>query len=255
MIVDERVLATAYGGDPVGVISEFSVPEAFIDTRYVVCDGRAISRTIYAAYFNMVGTLYGNGDGSTTFNVPDKRGRFTVGADDMGGTAANRIPGCSFTWAAGNMYMQLTTDHMPAHSHVVNAHSHGGATGGQSQSHLHDLQNHQHWASGTTSGDGSHNHTNIFPNLFVQGFAGLLDLHDGGSSIGYVNRQLDYDGTHTHTYGGWTGGPNINNTGWTDRDHAHGIGAESPGTSEVGSGVPFQLLPPFITMNYAVRVL
>jgi microcystin-dependent protein len=53
--------------------------------------GQAISRTTYAAYFAMVGTTYGAGDGSTTFNVIDKRGRVSAGKDDMGGSAANRI--------------------------------------------------------------------------------------------------------------------------------------------------------------------
>ena len=52
---------------------------------------QAISRTIYAAYFAMVGTTYGAGDGSTTFHVIDKRGRFSAGKDDMGGNSANRL--------------------------------------------------------------------------------------------------------------------------------------------------------------------
>ena len=55
---------------------------------FVLPFGQAISRTTYAAYFAMVGTTYGAGDGSTTFNVIDKRGRVSAGKDDMGGSAA-----------------------------------------------------------------------------------------------------------------------------------------------------------------------
>jgi microcystin-dependent protein len=53
--------------------------------------GQAISRTTYAAIFSIVGTTYGSGDGSTTFNLPDKRGRISVALDTMGGTASGRV--------------------------------------------------------------------------------------------------------------------------------------------------------------------
>jgi len=53
--------------------------------------GQAISRTTYAGLFALLGTTYGNGDGSTTFNLPDKRGRISVALDTMGGVAAGRI--------------------------------------------------------------------------------------------------------------------------------------------------------------------
>jgi microcystin-dependent protein len=57
--------------------------------------GQAISRATYAALFAMVGTNYGAGDGSTTFNLPDKRGRISVALDTMGGTASGRITAAS----------------------------------------------------------------------------------------------------------------------------------------------------------------
>ena len=53
--------------------------------------GQAISRTTYSALFAAMGTTYGTGDGSTTFNLPDKRGRVSVVKDDMGGFSAFRI--------------------------------------------------------------------------------------------------------------------------------------------------------------------
>lgn len=53
--------------------------------------GQAISRTSYATLFALVGTAFGGGDGSTTFNLPDLRGRAVFGLDNMGGAAAGRI--------------------------------------------------------------------------------------------------------------------------------------------------------------------
>lgn len=62
-------------------------------TGYLLCDGAAISRTTYSDLFGLVGTTYGVGDGSTTFNIPDLRGRVIAGLDNMGGSAAGRLTG------------------------------------------------------------------------------------------------------------------------------------------------------------------
>jgi microcystin-dependent protein len=53
--------------------------------------GQAISRTTYASLFSLIGTTFGSGDGSTTFNIIDLRGRLPIGQDNMGGSAANRV--------------------------------------------------------------------------------------------------------------------------------------------------------------------
>ena len=58
---------------------------------YLFCYGQAVSRTGYAALFAALGTTYGSGDGTTTFNLPDLRGRVIAGQDDMGGSSANRL--------------------------------------------------------------------------------------------------------------------------------------------------------------------
>src|SRR5713101_6981918 len=75
---------------PLGGMLEFTGTTA-PNSSFVLPFGQAISRTTYAAYFAMVGSTYGAGDGSTTFNVIDKRGRVSAGKDDMGGSAASRI--------------------------------------------------------------------------------------------------------------------------------------------------------------------
>jgi microcystin-dependent protein len=75
---------------------------AAIPMGYFLCDGQAVSRTTYAALFAAIGTTYGIGDGATTFNIPDCRGRAVIGAGtgagltprargDVGGTEAGLI--------------------------------------------------------------------------------------------------------------------------------------------------------------------
>lgn len=83
------------GGNPIGMVADFAGSTA--PTQWILCFGQAISRTTYALLFGVIGTTYGVGDGSTTFNLPDLRGRAVFGVDNMGGSAAGRI-----TAAGGN---------------------------------------------------------------------------------------------------------------------------------------------------------
>ena len=62
-------------------------------TNYLPCNGAAVSRTTYSILFNLIGTIYGSGNGSTTFNVPDFRGLFPRGKDDGRGIDPNRSTG------------------------------------------------------------------------------------------------------------------------------------------------------------------
>lgn len=87
----DTLLASA-GGDvsvPVGAGMDYWGTTA--PSGWIFPYGQALNRTTYAALFAVMGTTYGAGDGSTTFNVPDKRGRASFGKDDMGGTSANRL--------------------------------------------------------------------------------------------------------------------------------------------------------------------
>ncbi|MFP4322644.1 MAG: phage tail protein [Anaerolineales bacterium] len=81
--------AAAEIGVPVGTGALWFTSTA--PAGWLICDGSAVSRTTYAALFALWGTTFGVGDGSTTFNLPDGRGRFMLGADNLGGTSANRV--------------------------------------------------------------------------------------------------------------------------------------------------------------------
>lgn len=89
----EWILHGFYGnpyGVPIGGLLTYTA-NGVPNSSFVQPYGQAISRTTYSTYFSLVGTTFGSGDGSTTFNVVDLRG-FLVGfQDNMGGSAANRI--------------------------------------------------------------------------------------------------------------------------------------------------------------------
>ena len=70
--------------------SVFCMAIATVPTGYLECDGSAVSRTTYAALFAIIGTSYGSGDGSSTFNIPDLRGEFIRGFDNGKGTDSGR---------------------------------------------------------------------------------------------------------------------------------------------------------------------
>lgn len=83
-------------------------------TGWLLCDGSAVSRTTYAALFSAIGTTYGTGDGSTTFNVPDLRGRVPMGVDGAAGRIASND---ALGQSGGSQTHTLTEAELPTHSH------------------------------------------------------------------------------------------------------------------------------------------
>lgn len=117
---------------PVGVMMPYGGTSA--PASWLLCYGQAVSRTTYSSLWNTIGTAYGAGDGSTTFNVPDMRGRSAFGKDDMGGSAANRITnavsgitGTTLGASGGSQSVTLDLTMIPSHDH-------GGATGNDNPS-------------------------------------------------------------------------------------------------------------------------
>lgn len=149
---------TVTAGVPAGSVSAYAGSTA--PAGWLLCFGQAVSRSTYADLFAVIATTYGAGDGSTTFNLPDLRGRVAVGKDNMGGSAANRITsggsgitGTTLGAAGGTQTHTLTTAEMPAHTHSIGtaAACSGGVVGtGQGGSAVN---------TGSTGGGGAHQNT------------------------------------------------------------------------------------------------
>jgi microcystin-dependent protein len=114
----------AFATFPPGVTLPYAGSSA--PSGWVLCDGQALNRVTYAALFAIISTTFGAGNGSTTFNVPDLRGRVVAGKDDMGGVAANRLTGTSggvdgdtLGASGGAETHVVTTAEMPAHTHSL----------------------------------------------------------------------------------------------------------------------------------------
>lgn len=111
--VNNKVGSGSTTGDtlPVGSI----IPFAGLDmpANWLPCMGQELSRTTYADLFAKIGTIYGTGDGSTTFNLPDLRGRVTVGVDVRDSDLE------SIGNTGGEKEHTLTVDEMPAHDHTI----------------------------------------------------------------------------------------------------------------------------------------
>jgi len=121
-------------------------PIATAPTGYLLCDGSAVSRTTYSDLYSIIGTTYGPGNGSTTFNVPNLKGRIPAGID------SSQAEFDSLGETGGSKTHTLITSEIPAHTHSIasnidtgTAISAGALRGGSGKQ------------SGSAGGDGSHN--------------------------------------------------------------------------------------------------
>lgn len=141
---------------------------------YLFCNGAAVSRSIYSTLFAAIGTTYGGGNGLTSFNLPDLRGRVIAGQDDMGGTSANRLTNQSgglngdTLGATGGSETHLLTSAesgLPSHNHTIamqqtNANFDSGSFNG--------LRTGSGKSTGTTGGtNASSAHNNVQPTIIL----------------------------------------------------------------------------------------
>lgn len=176
-------------------------------------NGAAVSRSAYPELFAIIGTTYGAGDGSTTFNLPDLRGVFIRGADDGKGIDIGRVLGS----------LQQSANLQHSHS--------GTATSGGGHNHVVTVQNSgNHSHSGQTFNSGEHAHSFPamegpklavspgFPN-FVSQPGGALNTSPAGNHFHHLS--IDANGAHSH-------GTVVSVSG----EHTHTITTNSVGTNE-----------------------
>lgn len=156
---------------------------------WLACNGAAVSRTTYAALFAVIGTAYGAGDGSSTFNVPNMVDRMPIGA--------------------GSLYANGATGGSKDAASISHSHTFSGVTGGQSQSHTHGVT------------DPGHVHTYNTPGA-TQSNGGAL-----GNADSYINVATSSSVTGI-TLGSASQDHNHAVTGSTSTDGASGTGANLP---------------------------
>lgn len=238
---------------PVGASLEWDYSPTLLPSWALLQYGQAVSRTTYSALAALAAAAsypHGSGDGSTTFNIADKRGRVSAGKDDMGGTAANRITaaisgtaGTVLGAAVGGEGVTLATAQIPSHSHggatgtISSDHAHGGNSGGRSAAHVH--------------GDYGHNHIAVNGINFGDGILGDGDWAfncGGGAPFGFYGNKFRTEYSYASL-----GGENYDHshyltTGGSSNGHAHAIDA-------VGGGGAHLNTQPTIIVNKIVRAL
>lgn len=150
-------------GVPVGTVLPFAGSTA--PTNFLLCYGQAISRTTYADLFALISTTYGVGDGATTFNLPDLRGRVIAALDNLGGVSADVVTDAgadSLGGTDGEEDHTLTTAEMPAHTHSISAISYSS---GSSKATGANSGGNEVTATGSAGSDGAHN--TMQPTIFM----------------------------------------------------------------------------------------
>lgn len=223
-----NLTAGGTGGVPSGTIMAFAGSTA--PDGWLLCTGGAVSRSSYASLFSVIGTTYGVGDGSTTFNLPDLRGRTIFGLDNMGGTAASRL---------------TTTGGLSANNTL-------GATGGTQTKTLdeNNIPSHTHSFTGSSATTSTDAHTHTYQDAyFAENFSGGTGGNARfGTSAGTDSDNSFYWRTSSNTHS--TSPSNIN-TGSTS--HSHTVTATGT-IGNTGSGTAFSVVNPGLVLNYIIKL-
>ncbi len=191
-------------------------PTSTVPSGWLECYGQAISRTTYSALFNVLSTSYGIGNGSTTFNLPDMRGRVIAGEDDMGGASANRLTGVTGSVDGDGL----------------------GNTGGEETHTLvtAELASHTHVVSGNTGPTADFDHTHAFA---YNTTSATFNAGGGGTSV------VQSLGTNngSGTTGGYTG---------STTTHLHAVSITS---AAAGSGSAHNNVQPTIILKWIILAL
>ena len=190
----------------VGQVATFARTTA--PTGWLLCNGQEVSRTTYAALFAAIGTTYGAGNGSTTFNLPDCRNEFFRGWDGNTGVVGTKF-----------------SDSYAAHNHTAST---GGAGGHGHAASTGEAGWHGHSAS--TTGAGAHTHSTRLGDAITSGETstisaggGLINLYANVDAVGDHSHGVSIagNGSHTHTVG-------VSSVG----DHSHTVVVNNSGSSE-----------------------
>lgn len=190
---------------------------------WLVCNGDAVSRTTYAGLFALIGTTFGSGDGSTTFNLPDFSDRFPAGV----GAADSD----SFADALGQKGGSQNA--------VVVTHSHGQSLS-VSSSGAHSHTGVSLSVSGTAASAGSHSHGYTAPVNLGTGIGSGTTWSDQPFSTGSA-------GAHTHSVSGTASGT----VGTGSSAHTHSVSGTIDAEGVSGNNAN---LPPYLAIHFIIKV-
>jgi microcystin-dependent protein len=217
---------------PSGSIQMFAGASA--PATWLFCNGSAVSRTTYSRLFTVIGTTYGSGDGSTTFNLPNMGGRSPIGATN--GSAPAGITARTLAATGGDETKTISSANLPTHTHSID-HDHGAATSGtESADHAH---------GGTTNTTNlSHAHNYLAGNQAATGTTRAILSNTGGTTLsGAIVANL---GDHVHGFA--TGGRTVAHS--HDTDLANFTGSSGNGGF---ANTAMDVMNPFLVLNFIIR--
>jgi len=242
------------GLDPIGSITLFGGSSA--PDGWLLCDGSEVSRTSYSELFSVIGTTYGVGDGSTTFNLPNLKGNIPVGlnnADSSFDTLGK---------TGGSKNYTLTTNNLPAHTHDIDPPETSSAN---AFDHTHTVDppatntssTGAHTHTGTALGSGAHSHS-----FTDYGYSSkVVGSGDTKYTVRYSSstRTTAGAGTHTHSLSIATAGTHLHSldipsfSSGSGGIHNHTVDIPNFTSGSTGSGNSFSMLQPYIVLNYIIK--
>lgn len=183
---------------PTGVIFPYAGSAA--PTGWLLCDGTAVSRTTYAALFAVIGTTFGAGDGSTTFNLPNVSNRVLVGAG--GGKTRGGTGGSATVTPTGTITVDsttLTANQIPAHNHGVTDPGHGHGVSDPTHGHTYQVSA---FGSGFRPYTSSYSFDGNQGNFSTLGSGTGISIAGSGTGISIQNAGGGQGHNHTGSFSG-----------------------------------------------------
>lgn len=225
--VAERLTAVAGGSIPPGVILDWAGSDTSIPAGWLLCNGLQVSRTVYSSLFAVIGTQFGIGDGSTTFNLPNFKGRVAVGKD------STVVDFDTIAKIGGARTHTLNVSQIPSHTHGQDGHEHEMGEHIHSMTHSHTgntSESGSHSHTGNTADGGAHNHGGSVTSNVSGEHNHLYYDHPRNAAVKYTAGTYGQDRyslkTNTENAGGHQHSVSIANAA----DHVHGMNIANAGT-------------------------